>query len=562
VQFQIDGSNVGGPVALSGGTASFSTAALPVGTHTLTALYSGDGSFLASSGTLMQTVYSAQQQDSAIIAQVNALVSAGVLNSGNGNSLIVKLDSATASLNAGNTVAGVGQLNAFVNQAMAFEKTFLKAGNVNGAQAMASLISAANLAINAIQGHGAKLVDGTATGSDSADAQPVTDAGQLVSDVLGVYLDNADGTPVSADEQARFDDAIAALDATFGPYGVDLVDVGAGDAADAVVQVEIAATSAAGSAADGVLGCTVAGHITLLTGWNWYTGADPGAVRAGQYDFETIVMHELGHAVGLGHSGDAGSVMYTYLAPGQTRRTVTAQDLSVLDSGAGTAPEPLLAAPWRPSQTPARSVPGTVDAAAMSLVVGLGAVRAPMFALVGGPGDATAPARAFGLMATIATTPDALASAARGPAGVMFAVATSSGSSDEDATANVGEVQSCLPNGAPGGTTPAEQSAPEARRSVPESGVDTIRLRVVQKDAVLERAQGGLPTRAVEMLFAGQRTGAGDPRTAQDAVSSGGEDAWTAAAWAGAAALALWLSAEVRDRRANACAFAVPRSAR
>jgi hypothetical protein len=89
-----------------------------------------------------------------------------------------------------------------------------------------------------------------------------------------------------------------------------------------------------------------------LTGWNWFTGADPTTIGAGQYDFETIVMHELGHAVGLGHSGDTGSVMYAYLSPGQTSRVVTSADLSVLDSPS-TSPEPLLAAPWRdaPSAT-------------------------------------------------------------------------------------------------------------------------------------------------------------------------------------------------------------------
>src|SRR5262249_54171246 len=58
-------------------------------------------------------------------------------------------------------------------------------------------------------------------------------------------------------------------------------------------------------------------------------------------------------AIGLGHSGDTGSVMYAYLSPGQSRRTVTTQDLSVLEAG-GTAPEPLLAAPWHDRQTSAQ----------------------------------------------------------------------------------------------------------------------------------------------------------------------------------------------------------------
>src|SRR5205814_8553637 len=52
VQFQMDGSNTGSPVAVStsGGvtTASFSTSTLSAGSHTLTASYSGDSTFSAS----------------------------------------------------------------------------------------------------------------------------------------------------------------------------------------------------------------------------------------------------------------------------------------------------------------------------------------------------------------------------------------------------------------------------------------------------------------------------------------------------------------------------------
>ena len=54
----------------------------------------------------------------------------------------------------------------------------------------------------------------------------------------------------------------------------------------------------------------------------------------------------MGNAVGLRHSGDTNSVMYAYLAPGQTRRALTAQDLAVLDSHGDAGPEPLTAAPW------------------------------------------------------------------------------------------------------------------------------------------------------------------------------------------------------------------------
>jgi hypothetical protein len=56
VQFQIDGSNAGSPVTVSTTkgvtTASFSTSALTTGAHIITATYSGDNSFAASTGTL------------------------------------------------------------------------------------------------------------------------------------------------------------------------------------------------------------------------------------------------------------------------------------------------------------------------------------------------------------------------------------------------------------------------------------------------------------------------------------------------------------------------------
>jgi hypothetical protein len=48
VQFVIDGSNVGSPVTLSNGTATFTTSSLSTGTHTVTADYSGDTNFQSS----------------------------------------------------------------------------------------------------------------------------------------------------------------------------------------------------------------------------------------------------------------------------------------------------------------------------------------------------------------------------------------------------------------------------------------------------------------------------------------------------------------------------------
>jgi predicted outer membrane repeat protein len=321
--------------------------------------------------------------------QISALASAGTLTASQASGLTSKVTAADQSLNNGKLTPAVNELNAFINQLNAF----VKSGTVTSAQGQ-PLIDGANQLISAANIGGAHLLNDPGN-TTTTDTQPVTDAGQLVTGPVGVYLANADGTPVPADEQGRLDDAITALDTTFGPNGVDLVDVGVANAANAVVQVQIADISATGSAADGVLGCTVAGQITLLTGWNWFTGADPTAIGTGQYDFETIVMHELGHAIGLGHSGDTNSVMYAYLAPGQTRRVVTAADLSVLDSPS-TAPEPLLAAPWHDaprSDDPGRRVAIVPTPATVMAPIPLGtniAGRDAFFALLVGQSPASA----------------------------------------------------------------------------------------------------------------------------------------------------------------------------
>jgi hypothetical protein len=146
VTFLLDGVT---PLATSAldsfGHATITTSMLSVGMHTITAVYSGDSNFLAGpSAVLTETVLSAQAELDLIIVQVNAMVSSGILDSGNGNALIVKLNNAITNINSGNTTAGDNQMNAFINQANAF----LKSGKLDSTDVQ-MLINDIDLAIAA-----------------------------------------------------------------------------------------------------------------------------------------------------------------------------------------------------------------------------------------------------------------------------------------------------------------------------------------------------------------------------------------------------------------------------
>ena len=66
-----------------------------------------------------------------------------------------------------------------------------------------------------------------------------------------------------------------------------------GSTESAHIRIEVAASSACGGAADGVLGCTAAaGEVTLIQGWEWYASSDASSINQNQFDFQTIVTHE------------------------------------------------------------------------------------------------------------------------------------------------------------------------------------------------------------------------------------------------------------------------------
>jgi hypothetical protein len=167
------------------------------------------------------------------------------------------------------------------------------------------------------------LVDGTS----SATSGP----GGLLGGDIDLYVDNTNGD-LTADELARIQDAVTAANAVIAPYGVAVTEVTDPTLADVTLNMDT--TSAVGGYADGVLGCTTdAGQITIINGWNFYAGSDATQIGSAQYDFETVVEHELGHALGLGHSTESTSVMYATLDTGAVNRTLTTADLNVPDTG-------------------------------------------------------------------------------------------------------------------------------------------------------------------------------------------------------------------------------------
>jgi hypothetical protein len=225
-----------------------------------------------------------------------------------------------------------------------------------------------------VSGNGAyAMVADTAAGE--TDATGIITSGQLNTGVLWVSFVGVDAgsDPALWD---RFRDAIATINQAFGVYGVTLIEVDASNQDVADIRVVMDETSPCGSYLDGVLGCsTIAGEITLLQGWDWYTGNDPTVVDQGQYDYQSIITHELGHAIGVEHSSDAGSTMYDRLAKGETRRSFTAIDLQALaaeSTSNGESAHPLTAAlraATEPSVSSSEAV-APVDQEAARLLMG------------------------------------------------------------------------------------------------------------------------------------------------------------------------------------------------
>jgi uncharacterized delta-60 repeat protein len=328
VQFQLDGANVGAPVVLNGGSATFSPSNLTLGAHTITAIYSGDANYITSFGTLAQNV---QYHFSGFLAPLNSNI-AMALNrtvpikfqlTDYNDKYITSLSAVQSLTVPGGTLSAL-RYDSTANQFIAnWQTKGLPAGTYTVTLALADGTTYTKSVTLSKNGSSAGLTTTSAGGTGTA-------VGALLGGDVDLYVDNGNGD-LTADELARIQDAVTAADAVTEPYGVAVTEVSDPTLAD--VRLNMDTTSAVGGYADGVLGCTTdAGQITLINGWNFYAGSDATGIGSGQYDFETVVTHELGHALGLGHSTDSTSVMYATLNTGAVNRTLTTADLNVADS--------------------------------------------------------------------------------------------------------------------------------------------------------------------------------------------------------------------------------------
>jgi hypothetical protein len=342
VQFLADGSSFGLPVPLAGGTASVTTSTLSAGSHTIQAIYSGDSLFLGSSAGLTQAV---QYKFSGFLPPLSTGVSYAL-----GRTIPIKFALADYTGTAVSSPAGVTGLQIVpVNPsgpALTPVSTDGKGLSSSGGQflfnwkttglAAGTFQVRLGLADGTTQSKTVQLkAGGGAAGliADTSGTSTGATAGALLSGDLTVAVNDPNGL-LTADEQARITDAISVINLTVFPYGVTITHV-VPSSGSADVTIDTSSTSGVGGYADGVLGCESGTEVTLIQGWNWYAGPDPSAIQAGQFDFETVVMHELGHVLGLGHGADPTSVMYATLGAGTAKRNLTVADLNVPDGDGG-----------------------------------------------------------------------------------------------------------------------------------------------------------------------------------------------------------------------------------
>jgi hypothetical protein len=142
VQFMDGATPIGAPAALAGGVATFGTAALTTGTHTITAVYSGDVNFLTSTGSLPTQTVNAAATGTALTSSVNptvfgqsttftATVTATGPGSGTPTGTVQFLDGVTPLGAPVAMVAGVATLNSATLTTGAHQITAVYSGDAN-----------------------------------------------------------------------------------------------------------------------------------------------------------------------------------------------------------------------------------------------------------------------------------------------------------------------------------------------------------------------------------------------------------------------------------------------
>jgi hypothetical protein len=336
-----------GVAPLSGGTAQLTAGISAVNTQTIAAVYSGDAHYVTSAATMEQQVdyhfggflaplssnlafalgrsvplkFQLTDYNGGSISSLSAIVSLQVLNSHGSNVLS----------NTGSTAL---RYDPSANQFVANWQT---KGLPAGSYSVTLMLVDGTVQTKTVQvtaggtGANAQAVDGTDTSGSGA-------AGTLLGGDISVFI-NDPNSLFSSDELSRILDAINTWDDLLAPYSVTISPVS--DPTQADMVIDIGTSSACGDMANGVLGCFNApnSEITMIQGWNWYAGADPAQIGSSQYDFETTMLHELGHALGLGGSTNPSSPMYETLASGVANRTVSTQDLNIPEPPSGADPQ-------------------------------------------------------------------------------------------------------------------------------------------------------------------------------------------------------------------------------
>ena len=152
----------------------------------------------------------------------------------------------------------------------------------------------------------------------------------IVSNVIRVWVDDAIGDPAKL---ARIRDAIAEMNEGLDRNNLDITMTVVTEEGQADIKVLFEGTDAGviASADGGELGSTIT--MSNNVEFSWYTGTDTELIQSVEYDWQTVVLHELGHAIGMDHSNNPGSAMYFFLETGETRRELHQTDLSELQVG-------------------------------------------------------------------------------------------------------------------------------------------------------------------------------------------------------------------------------------